>query len=108
MNLGSRRWKRLREAILVRDDYVCRVLVDERTGWPSDRGDAVECGRQLDTGAIVGRPEYPVADHIIDRADGGSDDPANLRAACWLCNGRKAAARTNAGRRRPLNVTREL
>jgi 5-methylcytosine-specific restriction endonuclease McrA len=81
-------------------------MVDPRTGWPADAPWAVVCGTPL-VGLVPGRPDYPCVDHIIDRADGGSDDPTNLRASCWLCNGRRAAARTNAARR-PVNVTRAL
>jgi hypothetical protein len=33
----------------------------------------------------------PVADHVIPRAYGGSDDIENLRAAHRSCNGRKGA-----------------
>jgi len=107
VNLGTRRWKRVREYILNRDDYTCRVLVDPRSRWPSDAGDAVECGEQLDPGKPVGHNLYPVVDHIVTREDGGSDGEDNLRAASWKCNGRRAAMQTNA-RKRPVNVTREL
>ena len=30
-------------------------------------------------------------DHIIPRKHGGSDDPTNLQALCWKCNGDKGA-----------------
>ncbi len=31
-------------------------------------------------------PRYPTLDHIVPRAHGGSDDPSNLRLACFQCN----------------------
>ena len=40
----------------------------------------------------------PVADHIVTRGLGGSDDPANLASAHRSCNGRKgASSATSAG-----------
>lgn len=33
----------------------------------------------------------PVADHIIPRAHGGSDELSNLAPACRRCNGKKGA-----------------
>ena len=45
---------------------------------------------------ICGQPftdptDPPVVDHIVPRAYGGSDDPANLQAAHKSCNGRKSS-----------------
>jgi 5-methylcytosine-specific restriction protein A len=37
-------------------------------------------------------------DHVIPLADGGGNDPANLRAACHRCNGAGGAERTNRRR----------
>lgn len=44
-------------------------------------------------------------DHIRPIVDGGSDDPANLRAACVACNSAGGAALVN-GRRRPKGTSR--
>lgn len=54
---STRRWRRVRVAILVRDLYTCRY-----------------CGAYAAT-----------VDHVLRRRDGGTDDPANLVAACWDC-----------------------
>jgi 5-methylcytosine-specific restriction endonuclease McrA len=51
-------WRRLRDRILARDRWICRI-----------------CGGKATT-----------ADHITPIAAGGSNDPANLRAACDDCN----------------------
>ena len=39
----------------------------------------------------------PVADHVIPRAYGGSDDETNLRAAHQSCNSRRGAQLGNEG-----------
>jgi 5-methylcytosine-specific restriction endonuclease McrA len=44
------------------------------------------------------RPDDPwVADHIIPRTYGGSDDIENLAEAHASCNGRRGAKQTNVG-----------
>jgi 5-methylcytosine-specific restriction endonuclease McrA len=60
---SSRAWRAVRLAVLERDGYVCH--------W---------CGRPADT-----------VDHLLARARGGGDDPANLVAACQTCNLRRGA-----------------
>jgi hypothetical protein len=30
-------------------------------------------------------------DHIVPKSTGGTDDPENLQALCWLCNTNKGA-----------------
>jgi 5-methylcytosine-specific restriction protein A len=80
-NRGSRHergygyaWDKLRARILKRDGYVCRCA---------------EC-RELDRL----RPAHDV-DHIIQRADGGSDDPSNLQAINRECHRLKTAREAN-------------
>lgn len=74
---STRAWRRIRRLVLDRDGYRCRVpLTDGR-----------ECGQYADC-----------VDHVVDRADGGTDRLDNLRAACTPCNLRRAAQRTNARR----------
>lgn len=60
-----RGWPRLRAAVLERDGRVCQI------------GGAGCLGRAT------------AADHIVPVHAGGSDDPANLRAACGPCNVRR-------------------
>jgi hypothetical protein len=61
---STRRWRRIQEAILIRDRHTCRALRDGHI-----------CGAHADT---VG--------HIVRRENGGGDEPANLRAECGPCN----------------------
>lgn len=42
------------------------------------------CGTSADERALD-------VDHILPRSQGGSDDPENLQALCWLCNTNKGA-----------------
>lgn len=47
-------------------------------------------------------------DHIVPRAEGGPDDPENLRTACQDCNLGKAARPLEAGSLRPAVTADEL
>lgn len=68
-------WRKLREQILKRDDYCC-----------------VPCAK-------AGR--WTVAsevDHIIEKEDGGTDDPENLQSICGACH--KAKTKESQRKRR--------
>ncbi|WP_046698977.1 HNH endonuclease [Moraxella bovoculi] len=60
---GGRPWRRLRDSILLRDQYTCRC-----------------CGR------VGGDLEL---DHIVNIANGGTDDPSNLQTLCKSCHAKK-------------------
>lgn len=62
---STRRWRRIRRLVLERDGYRCKVPGDD--------------GRPCDAYASH-------VDHVVRRRDGGTDAPANLRAACQPCN----------------------
>lgn len=82
---STRRWRRIRLYVLDRDGWRCQL--------PSDDDPAQLC---LDLAEHV--------DHIVARVDGGSDDPANLRAACAFHNlrrGRGATPGLPVGKSRP-------
>jgi 5-methylcytosine-specific restriction endonuclease McrA len=64
--------------VLQRDGYRCRVPVPG--GDPSNGGQL--CGAYATH-----------VDHVLPRAQGGSDHPANLRAACASCNLRRGVGR---------------
>ncbi len=62
---GGRPWRRLRDKILKRDKYLCRC------------DDCVRLGRLREAHEV---------DHIIALANGGTDDPSNLRAINHECH----------------------
>jgi 5-methylcytosine-specific restriction protein A len=69
---SSRRWRRIRAAIIDRDGGVCQ---------------------------ICGKPGARTVDHIERRVDGGGDDPANLRAAHHRCSFVERAGTVEPSRR---------
>jgi 5-methylcytosine-specific restriction endonuclease McrA len=75
--LHSRTWRRIRLAVLDRDGWRCQIAGPECSS-------VATC-----------------VDHIVPRSEGGAMwDPANLRAACRRCNGRRSALALNERRRR--------
>lgn len=71
-------WRRLRAEILARDSYLCQCE---------------DCTAQ---GRVTPANEV---DHIIEKVDGGTDDPSNLRAINDVCHKRKTARETARRRR---------
>ena len=70
-------WDRLRKTILARDLHLCQPCL------------------------ATGRPTPAVAvDHIIPKAAGGDDNPANLQAICGACHDAKTNAE-NGRKTRP-------
>lgn len=67
-------WRKLRARILKRDHYQCQA--HKRQG--------------MDVAAQE-------VDHIVPKAQGGSDDPANLEALCAPCHRAKTAAEGGGG-----------
>ncbi|OOS05970.1 HNH endonuclease [Moraxella cuniculi] len=68
---GGRPWRRLRQQILLRDRYTCQI-----------------CHR------VGGRLEL---DHVINKANGGSDNQENLQILCHDCHQQKTKAESMAG-----------
>jgi 5-methylcytosine-specific restriction endonuclease McrA len=54
-----------------------------------DGTDCGICGRIVELNAPKTDPDRPSIDHIIPRAAGGTNDPANLQLAHLSCNHRK-------------------
>lgn len=68
---GGRPWRRKRQAILIRDDYTCQIC------------------RQVTQALEV--------DHIVNVAQGGTDDDSNLQALCVPCHQAKTAQEAAQG-----------
>lgn len=68
---GGRAWRKLKDEILARDNYICQC-----------------CGR------VGGRLEL---DHIINTAVGGTDDPTNLQILCHDCHKQKTHTESQVG-----------
>lgn len=74
---GGRPWRRKREAVLKRDRYLCQ---------PCQRA-----------GLIT---EATEVDHLVNLAEGGTDDDTNLQAICTECHQEKTQAEAQRGVRR--------
>ena len=48
-------------------------------------------GQRCELCGVPAKERWLVVDHIVPRKHGGSDDPSNLQALCWLCNTHKGA-----------------
>lgn len=70
---GGRPWRRKRDAIMLRDNYTCQV-----------------CG--LTTTELE-------VDHIVNKAQGGTDDGDNLQSLCIPCHVAKTAREGGVRRR---------
>jgi 5-methylcytosine-specific restriction protein A len=74
------RWRRIRRAVLRRDNYRCRAMIPAIDERARQRGVMVRC---WNTGKEV--------DHIIPKAQGGTDELDNLQSLCKGCHSRKTA-----------------
>lgn len=79
---GGRPWRRRRERIFNRDNFICQIHLK--------RGDLVAV--TLD-GVNAG-----VCDHIVPLSEGGGDDDDNLQTICQCCDKEKSAAEARRGR----------
>lgn len=74
---GGRPWRRKREETFKADGFMCR-----------------SCGRTVTLhGALAG-----VCDHIIPKAEGGTDEPSNRQTLCKICSDEKTQAEAARGR----------
>ena len=71
---GGRPWRRKREAVMKRDQYLCQL-----------------CKKQ---GRITEATEM---DHIVNVAEGGTDEESNLQALCTPCHDAKSQAEARRG-----------
>lgn len=71
------RWRKLRAQILERDKGLCQPCMRD--------------GRVMPAVAV---------DHIVPKAEGGTDEPENLEAICKRCHQLKTADEARRGKRR--------
>jgi 5-methylcytosine-specific restriction enzyme A len=67
---GGKEWEATQRMVTLRDDYRC-----------------VTCGCD-----VCVKPKDYAVDHIVERDQGGSDDPSNLQTLCVRCHGKKTRA----------------
>lgn len=65
-------WRKLRDAVMRRDGFLCQVCKSTGRYTPADE-----------------------VDHIVQKADGGTDHPDNLQAICKPCHKEKTARESN-------------
>lgn len=82
----GRRWWRAQ----YKDDvpHAVRMYVLERDGWRCQI-----CMRGIPSLLVVPHHKAGTVDHVVPRSQGGTHDPANLRAAHFICN----TVRSNRG-----------
>ena len=76
--VGGRPWRRVRDAVIVRDGGVCQLRYPGRC-----------------TGTAT------TADHVLPVAYGGDNELVNLRASCVACNEHRGAGRSSRQRPSP-------
>lgn len=74
---GGRPWRRKRDAVMARDKYICQVCLTAGRYTPADE-----------------------VDHVVPRAEGGSDADGNLQAICRGCHDVKTKAEIARGANR--------
>lgn len=74
---GGRPWRRKRDAVLVRDKYMCQ---------PCHRAGLITLADEVD--------------HVTPQAEGGTDDDTNLQAICLPCHIEKTKAEAARGANR--------
>lgn len=77
---GGRPWRRLRDSILQRDQYLCQPCK--------------QAGRYTEATQV---------DHITPQAEGGTDDRVNLQSICGPCHEAKTTEESKRGVARQWN-----
>ncbi|MFV0534603.1 MAG: HNH endonuclease [Cumulibacter sp.] len=78
---GGRPWRRLRKKVFERDGYCCQLCH--------------QAGRVTIVtlhGSLAG-----ICDHVIPKAEGGTDDESNLQTLCLSCSDAKTQAESLRG-----------
>lgn len=88
----KRRWARREEEHRrrARERQAFVAPVDRQQIFERDRWRCHICGKKIRRTAPAPHPLSPSIDHVIPLAVGGTHEPANVRAAHFLCNALKA------------------
>ena len=70
---GGRAWRRKRERLFERDNYLCCICLARGVLKPVD----------------LHGPNHGVLDHIVPTTQGGTDDDDNLQTICQACDKEK-------------------
>ncbi|WP_432794434.1 HNH endonuclease [Rhodococcus ruber] len=83
----DKRANKLRRRAIKKAAFVDNV--SPRQVYERDRWRCHLCGKAINRRATAPHPKAPTIDHIIPLAVGGTHEPANCRAAHFLCNAQK-------------------
>lgn len=78
-------WTNLREYIIARDER-CKICDSEFPGWKHTPRSTAAAWDTTAAPTCALREHTWEVDHILPVALGGTDDPENLRLACWHCH----------------------
>ena len=78
---GGRAWRRQRERVFRRDDFLCQVCLCQ--------------GRR--TLVTLSGTHHGVCDHIVPISQGGTDHDANLQCLCQACDRAKTWRESQEG-----------
>ena len=81
---GGRPWQRLRQEVFERDNYLCQEH------YRNGKLMAVE----------LHGAKHGVCDHVVAKAEGGTDDLCNLQTLCQACSDVKTAEEAGRGRQK--------
>lgn len=70
-------WRKIRNAVMTRDNYLCQVCKSRGYLTPANE-----------------------VDHVVPKAEGGGDDIGNLQAICRKCHSEKTACESRRGAER--------
>lgn len=79
---GGRPWSRKREAVFIRDHFLCQICLHKGLLIPVE----------------LHGPNAGVCDHKVPLSQGGTDDEENLQTICKCCDKAKTAIESRMGR----------
>lgn len=80
---GGYRWRKIRQRIFERDDFLCQEHLRQGKLVPVE----------------LSGTNHGVCDHIVPKAEGGTDAHENLQTLCQACSAAKTALESARARR---------